>query len=492
MSRRQDLTKLKKRLERFNVVDYILKQRPDTKWKPLLITNVHFSLFHLNYLLGAPIELPTHIKSSKSIVSLVKDQSSGTPHDDNLCIFRCLSTHLHGSKQLETNTKSYFKKWHAYVNETVQKEEIIMPRCNVEQFDGVSVENMVYFERCFQINVNIFELSADGTAKYVYKSRCHYKDTMNLNMFEHHLSYISRFNTYASKYQCRTCERHFSRINNMLKHQRLCKGQTKYQYPGGLYTAPVTVFDVLEYYNITVPIEERIFPWFIVYDFEAMLLPVHEGGNKLSWTSKHVPISVSVCSNVEGYTDPHCIVDSDVDTLVRSMVDYMQEIAKMGDLLAREKFKVVFDELDEMIDNPEESISISHSTFTSSQALAHQKSLKGVREKLEAYCQQMICLGFNSSKYDMNLIKSHLAMHLNIDKESCFTVKRNNQYACLSNKTLKFLDITSYLSPGINYSKFLKAYDVNEDKGFFCYEWFDDVTKLDHQSLPPHAAFYPP
>ena len=217
---------------------------------------------------------------------------------------------------------------------------------------------------------------------------------------------------------------------------------------------------------------------------------MHEGGNKLSWTSKHVPISVSVCSNVEGYTDPHCIVDSDVDTLVRSMVDYMQEIAKMGDLLPREKFKVVFDELDEMIDNPEESLSISHSTFTSSQALAHQKSLKGVREKLEAYCQQMICLGFNSSKYDMNLIKSHLAMHLNMDKESCFTVKRNNQYACLSNKTLKFLDITSYLSPGINYSKFLKAYDVNEDKGFFCYEWFDDVTKLDHQSLPPHAAFY--
>ena len=27
-------------------------------------------------------------------------------------------------------------------------------------------------------------------------------------------------------------------------------------------------------------------------------------------------------------------------------------------------------------------------------------------------------------------------------------------------------------------------------KGFFRYEWFDDVLKLEYQSLPPHESFY--
>ena len=71
-----------------------------------------------------------------------------------------------------------------------------------------------------------------------------------------------------------------------------------------------------------------------------------------------------------------------------------------------------------------------------------------------------------------------------------FTIKRNNQYACLSTERFKILDITQYLAAGTNYDSFLKAYDVPVSKGFFPYEWFDDVLKLEYQSLPPHESFY--
>ncbi|KAK3104447.1 hypothetical protein FSP39_002238 [Pinctada imbricata] len=77
VSRRHDLSKLRQRLERFNIVDYILQQRPDTKWKPVLVTNVHFHLFHLNYLLGAPLQLPEYIKANSSIVVLDKRRKDG-------------------------------------------------------------------------------------------------------------------------------------------------------------------------------------------------------------------------------------------------------------------------------------------------------------------------------------------------------------------------------------------------------------------------------
>lgn len=114
-----------------------------------------------------------------------------------------------------------------------------------------------------------------------------------------------------------------------------------------------------------------------------------------------------------------------------------------------------------------------------------------MKEELDAYCRQTVVLGFNSAKYDMNLVKTHLAKTLDMHElGKNFTVKRNNSYACLANDKFKFLDITSYLAPGVSYVKFLKAFDVIDNKGFFPYEWFDGAEKLDHPALPPHTAFY--
>ena len=485
VSRRHDLTKLRKRLERFNVMDYILQQRPNTKWKPLLVTNVHFSLFHLNYTLGAPQELPDYIKSSRSIVALDK-RLDGKPYKDNLCGFRCLATHHHGRERIDAHTKAYFKQWVDYIN---SKEGIV--HIDRDHFMGISEEQMAEFEKCFSVNVNVYELQEDGSAFSVYKSRCHHKDTMFLNMFDHHLSYIANIRAYASKYQCRTCERHFNDISHMYRHQRICKGLTEHQFPGGFYTTPKTIFDKLDEFGIEVPRHKRLYKWFLVYDFEAMLVPIQgEGSDKLAWTAKHVPISVSIASNVDDYTNPHCIVDPNIDALVKSMVDYMQEVSKKGEELARHKFRHVFTEIEANITNPSDELAYDDVTPSEEAIENFVDWMKKLKKELEEYCQQMICIGFNSSKYDMNLVKSHLAKHLNMHTDNIFTVKRNNQYACLATSTLKFLDVTSYLSPGINYAKFLKAYDVTENKGYLCYEWFDDVTKLDHPTLPPHDAFY--
>ena len=79
---------------------------------------------------------------------------------------------------------------------------------------------------------------------------------------------------------------------------------------------------------------------------------------------------------------------------------------------------------------------------------------------MDAYCRQTIV------KYDMNLIKSHLAKQLDMHGAGQkFAVKRNNQYVCQANDTFKFLNIATYLSPGVSYAQFLKAFDVVEQKG---------------------------
>jgi hypothetical protein len=91
----------------------------------------------------------------------------------------------------------------------------------------------------------------------------------------------------------------------------------------------------------------------------------------------------------------------------------------------------------------------------------------------------------------MNLVKAHLAKKLDMHGPGeTFTVKRNNSYACLANDTFKMLDVTSYMSPVVSYDRFLKAFDVAENTGFFPYEWFDGVDKLNHPTLPSHEDFY--
>ena len=48
-----------------------------------------------------------------------------------------------------------------------------------------------------------------------------------------------------------------------------------------------------------------------------------------------------------------------------------------------------------------------------------------------------------------------------------FIVKNMNQYKCVSTDKLKFLDIMSVIAPGFSYAKYLAAFEVEEQKGFF-------------------------
>ena len=98
----------------------------------------------------------------------------------------------------------------------------------------------------------------------------------------------------------------------------------------------------------------------------------------------------------------------------------------------------------------------------------HIKACQKLKEELDSYCHQLPCISFNWSKYDLNLIIKYWAAHLQLhNSKNLFTFKRINQYACLSNEKIKFLDITQYLASGVNYVSFLKAFDVKESKGFF-------------------------
>ena len=131
-------------------------------------------------------------------------------------------------------------------------------------------------------------------------------------------------------------------------------------------------------------------------------------------------------------------------------------------------------------------------TCTSTQFLQSQnKQLIDLQELLERYCNVLPIFGFNSAKYDLYLIKSYLlpifVKERNIEPTD---IKKVNQFISFKFGDIQLLDIMNFLGGTRSLDSFLKAYKTSETKGFFPYEWFDHLEKMQKPELPPYDAFY--
>ncbi|MCG8032144.1 MAG: hypothetical protein JAZ03_08205 [Candidatus Thiodiazotropha taylori] len=380
-----------------------------------------------------------------------------------------------------------------------------------EPFQGLMLEvDMPIFESCFEVNVEVFSLDENGVAKVVYNSLGLFPTTMYLNLSNKHLSYIHKFKQFCKKYQCKFCQKIWSSSTACKRHQSSCEKKNKFFYPGGFLSPPKYMFDLLSEAGINCKNEH--YPWFISYDFEAIQPRVETGGDsKLQYQRKHIPVSVSVSSNVPEFHKPKCFVNLNPDHLIKDMLEYMIKIHEAAHKLANERWADELGAINFEIDSlkqkqqeddtsPEELMEvlqgkkISFKTYTKEDE-ARKNELLSLLTRFEDYMFQIPVLGFCSSRYDINLVKEKLLLHLKLheadsDCKSNFTIKKCNAYVCISNQHFRFLDMAQYLAPNSSYSSFLKAFDVEEEKGFFPYEWFDDYSKLDYPCLPGRQEFF--
>ena len=117
--------------------------------------------------------------------------------------------------------------------------------------------------------------------------------------------------------------------------------------------------------------------------------------------------------------------------------------------------------------------------------------LSKLRQDFENYYSTIPVFGFNSSRYDLNLTKEYLLNHLLIEKKRCSQVIRlGNKYIGMNFLGLQFLDILNFLGGATTLDNLLKAYGASEEKGFFPYEWFHSIEKLNVSQLPPINSFW--
>ena len=120
-----------------------------------------------------------------------------------------------------------------------------------------------------------------------------------------------------------------------------------------------------------------------------------------------------------------------------------------------------------------------------------KNQLIDLKQNLERFVNTLPIFGFNSGRYDLNMIKSYLIPYLINDKEAePRVIKKANDFISFQFGDIQFLDIMKLLGGATSLGSFLKAYKASELKKFFPYEWFDKANELENEELPPYEAFF--
>ena len=208
--------------------------------------------------------------------------------------------------------------------------------------------------------------------------------------------------------------------------------------------------------------EFRPYPYFIVYDFEALHKKMDESQTEeLTITSRHVPVSVAINDNLTN--EPVFIVDQDPGNLNNSfMEDIMRRQIKIAG--ATESFYPQPESDDDGEEKKENPI-------------------------WRNWVNQVPVFGFNSGRYDLNMIKEYFVKNL-AEISDVNVAKKENFYMFLSTANFKFLDIKNYLAPGLSYDAWCRAYGCELQKLAFPYEWLDSFNKLNHKGPVKYEEFY--
>ena len=319
---------------------------------------------------------------------------------------------------------------------------------------------------------------------------------MNLNLFENHFSLITDLDHYCASFGCRLCGKQWKKLWMLKRPVHTCDQVTKKKFVGGSYHADPTVSELMEDEGIVVKEENQYYPYQITYDYECYFdtTDLPPSSNKFYWKAKHIPLSVSICSNVPGFVEPQCFVtEGSAEHLVGQMLDYMHTIQKTAAALIADQHQYYYNELlallhtKQQLEETHGDEEMMHEEEKEKQKKRNHPLVK-VKAKYDAWMNEIPVIGFNSRKYDVNIMKPYLIKKLK--EELQFVVKKNNSFMCLQTSSLKFVDIRNYIAPSFDYATYLKSYKCSVSKGFFPYEWMTSPDKLNIKSLPSHEEFY--
>ncbi|KAG3199801.1 hypothetical protein PC129_g23999 [Phytophthora cactorum] len=256
---------------------------------------------------------------------------------------------------------------------------------------------------------------------------------------------------------------------------------------------------------------------YLVYDFETILKPTAtQHGENTVFTNEHIPVSVSVADSLT--EEVSCFVNDDPKVLLTDMFKYIGDVSVKIQQYNVNKYKLLLQKIINAhgltgMEIPGAKLGKTYKMsdvdswigegkygsffdFHSSLGFGKQRSDYG---RIKQQLDQVPVLGFNSGRYDINLIKNDLFAVIGTDNIK--SVITNPSYMCIATSDMKMLDISNYVPAGTSYAKYLSTYlgDCKCDnkircvcglgKGIFPYEFITSFNVLSQTTIPPKSAF---
>ena len=496
-----EIVNLKVNLQKMDITDLCTRERGITKWKFDKLTNVTvFAALLKDIPMGCKdTVLPEPLLRNCNVNCPTFEKITRQPYNDNLCLFRTVALHLFGNERLEEETSKIFN---FFLN--------IFGEGDPSKFQGVYMTDFPKVEDLMQLNIFLYDIDfVDGEliGELCRRNIQKYEKSVKLLRYNNHVCYVNNINALFKAFRCTTCDTFFPKTGNLERNLVTCSDRVKHIYPKNDYELRETLFEKLDAFNIPYKNEQKLFKNLAFFDFESICVKEdsYKQTETTTWIGRHVPISVSISSNL--IPEPSFLCNANPHHLILSFVTALERLAtqskaqmKMNFIEVETAIKTKLCAVLEQLNQRRNRVSIfvddciveKEKKYLSTQFLQMQKNqLFDLQEHFERYCNVLPAFGFNSAKYDIILITSYLLPILVNEQDIEPTViKKANQFVSFKFGDIQLLDIMNFLGGATSLDSFLKAYKTKESKGFFPYEWFDCPEKKNNKELPPYDSFF--
>ena len=171
------------------------------------------------------------------------------------------------------------------------------------KFQGVHMTDIPKVEEMLQLNIFLYYIDfVDGEliGELARRSIQKFEKSVKLLHYNNHICYVSDMNSFFKSFRCSTCDTIFSKTGKLERHLITCSDRVKHIYPKNVYQLGKTLFDKMDSFKIPYREDQKLFKNLAVFDFESFYVKeeTYRETKTTKWIGRHVPISVSISSNL--------------------------------------------------------------------------------------------------------------------------------------------------------------------------------------------------
>ena len=199
---------------------------------------------------------------------------------------------MHGNQRLEEKNSKIFTLF-------INKKDGL----SVDRFQGVHMNVIRFVEGLLTVSIVLYDIDVvDGNIIGELRRRNvqKYELTVRLLRYNNHICYLNNINAVFQSFRCPNCDTSFKKTFSLEQNLTTCSERVKNVYPLNVYQIRRTLFDKLDSFGVKYTGEQKLFKFLAIFDFESIFVQeeTFRGTNTTTWIGKHVPISVSISSNL--------------------------------------------------------------------------------------------------------------------------------------------------------------------------------------------------